>query len=457
MDKFIERGHARRAGGVENYFCILQRQRIYKNFVLIGRFNEPISKDLISYALRKLLLSYPILACSIVTTDYSDLTVPRPDHDYVKVMDMITLQDVMMDLPQEIVNCKDTEQQLKLLNDITWEYGDETPLWKLAMLDDRTLCYISNHILSDGTTAKNLFDKLQQLFNEYDPSSTELPPYIVDYSADFQSIPPLPTAIDGLLNYTPPLSFLPGYLLNVLTIRTLCFKGKTSTRDDTHSYRVIRVDSKHVESIRKKLKEHNVTLTPYLLTAALNAMYTNVLKDTWLGLMDVVIPCNSRQFLPDNKRLQDSQLFGSITAGSHLWYPPLKQLSWANINYTNGIFQYCRAARHYLYGMGILFTDFMTKRTNLDKLIGDATMNQTRGGLNFSNIGVIPQYPSEKYSLEDVIFAKNSHGTINAFSLSACSTSNGQTLVFTMADGTVPKEKFDQIATTLEANILSFA
>lgn len=457
LEDFIARGHARRAGGVENYFCILQRQRIYKNFALVTRFNKAVNDPaLLSYALRSLLLSYPILASSIVTSDYSDLSVPRPEHDFVKVMDKIHLDDVMMTLPREILECDDHNRQLALLNDITWKYGDETPLWKLAFLDEQTLCYISNHCLSDGTTAKNLILKLEKLFNEA-PADLVSQECLLNYAVDYNQIAKLPPPADKIIDYSPPLlSFLPSYLLNVKIIELLSYSKVVSNRSNTHSYRVIHIDPLTLSNMRSKLQNHGVTVTPFVLNAALNSMYQAILQNTWFGIMDVVIPCDARQFVPSGYDDTDSLTFGAITAGCRHWYPPIKNLSWKSILYTNRFFQMCKRTKLYLYGLGLLIADFTAKRQNLDKLIDAANMNKKRTGLVFSNIGVFHSMNTEaEYQIEDVIFSKNSQGTISTFSMSSCTTQNGMNLVLTMVDGTATQEEFDKIALVLEANIKS--
>jgi alcohol O-acetyltransferase len=449
LDQFIERGHARRAGGVENYFCILQRQKIYKNFALVTKFNKPLSKELLSGPLRELMLKYPILASSIATTDYSDLSKPRPLHDYVKVINTITLEDVFMDLPTEIKECKDKAEQLALFNEITWKYGDEISLWQLMFLDEYTLVYLSNHVLSDGTSAKFFVSKLQHLLNQKLLSTKTL----INYEKDWEKIPQLPPPIESIISYSPPLSFLPGYFLNLGILSKLCFSGISAHRDDKHSYRIIHLNFSKLSKLMTKLRENAVTMTPYIVNSAMNSMYQTVLKLSWLKLMDVVIPCDSRQFLPPGYD-RDLMSFGSITGGSHYWYYPVKTQSWGSISYINKFFQYCKESKVYLYGLGILISDFLTWRTNLDKTIETATVNVPRSGLNYSNIGVIPQEEGE-YEIEDVIFTKNAQGCINSFSMSSCSTKNGMNIVMTMAKGTVTEKEFDLISTIFEANIMS--
>jgi hypothetical protein len=449
LGEFIKRGHARRAGAVENLHIISQRQKLYKNFALVARFNKLLSKDLLSGSLRQLMLHYPVLATSVVKADYPDLNIPRPLHDYIKVMDNVYVDDMFIDIPSEIKECENKGEQLSLLNDITWTYGDETPLWKLGFLDDYTLVYLSNHVLSDGTSAKFFVSKLQQLLN------TGVTPcdVLVDYDQDWEIMPHLPPPVESIVDYTPPWSFTAGFFLTSNIIKRFCFTGVAADRNNEHSYRLIRLDSSKLQKLLTNLRANGVTMTPYIVNCALNAMYQTVLNQSWLKLMDVVVPCDSRQYLPQSYN-RDSLSFGSMIGIAQFWFLPVKAQSWGSISYVNKIFQYCRDSRAYLYGASKFINDSVKEKINLDKARVNSTIGVPRSGLNYSNIGVIPQEEGE-YEIEDVIFSKNAQGCMNSFSMSSCSTKYGMNIVITMTRGTTTEKEFDLIATILETNILS--
>jgi hypothetical protein len=139
---------------------------------------------------------------------------------------------------------------------------------------------------------------------------------------------------------------------------------------------------------------------------------------------------------------------------AQLWFFPVKTQSWGSVSYVNKIFQYCRNSRAYLDGASIFISDSLKAKINLDKARIDETIGAPRTGLNYSNIGVIPQQYGE-YEIEDVIFSKNAQGCLNSFRMSSCSTKNGMNIVMTMTKGTSTEKEFTLIARILESNILS--
>jgi alcohol O-acetyltransferase len=237
------------------------------------------------------MLHYPVLAVSVITSDCSNLSKPRPLHDYIKVMNKICVDDIFINISSEIRGCKDKGIQLALLNDITWGFGDETSLWKLGFLDDYTLVYLSNRVLSDGTFAKFFASKIQNLLNQ------ELTPFdvLLDYDHDWKSMPHLPPPVEYLLDYTARWFFLPRFLLSANIIKWFCFRGVKSGRENEHSYRLIHVDSSKLSKLLTNLRANGAIMTPFIVSCALNAMYQTVLKKSWLKLMDVVVPCDSCQ------------------------------------------------------------------------------------------------------------------------------------------------------------------
>lgn len=458
LEEFVSRGHARRGGRVENYFCLLKRRDIYKNFSIVARFNKPVNdRALLFTCLRQLILQYPILAASVVTTDRSDLSKPVPDNDYIKVMNTLRLDDVLMDLPASVQKTETMEGKLAELNKIDWKYGNETPLWKISFIDPQTLVYISNHVCSDGMTGKNFIKELSNLFNTVSlPSDLDTNGYLLHYVSDYTKLPQLPPPIEKVVNYSPPLSFFPSYFWNLITIKFMCTLGIVSKREDTHSYRIVNIPSKTLTALLANLKPKGITLSPYINSAWVQAFQEVLLKDSYLGLTDVSIPCDSRQFIEPGVDT-DIYKFGSNTGGNHFYHRFQKEHNWSSVQYFNGFFQWCKRQQNFLYGLGMITSEVIMKNANFDKIIDEAVIGVDRTGTVISNIGVI-RTREDKYEVEDLLFSKNSGGTQFSFSLGIVSTKHsGMNCVITMCDGAATPDQFDQIVKRFKENIIKLA
>lgn len=99
--KKLERGHARRAGYVEEVLLMEHRQKLYSNFVVHGELKSAASELQLAHALRALFLRYPILATTIIPEYWNEKETyytseafynkPGLAEDYVSVVDQLKL------------------------------------------------------------------------------------------------------------------------------------------------------------------------------------------------------------------------------------------------------------------------------------------------------------------------------------------------------------------------------
>lgn len=464
LEEMLEAGHARRMGHIENYFAILQRQKLYKTFSVVARFNTKVNnKALLFHALRPLLLKYSTLAATVVDTDYSDTTIPRPIHDYIKVIDLLRLKDFLYELPEEAKSLKD-DDLLRELNNIELPYADGNVLWKLAFLDDNTIVYISNHCLSDGITAKNL---LQDLENEFERlASEDLPDadydskILLNYNSDKQQLAKLPPALDTHVKYAPPFWYFPEYLFNFFFIRFLCFNSGVVKPTDQHQYKTINLSSNEVSALKQRLKENEsdkkITLTPFIQAAWLNAQYNSgIFDNSYFKIADFSIPCNARQYLPSGTD-QDQFKYGANTSGAHKFFTPVKKLTWAIVGQYNSYIKYLFQTRRFLYNMGILTMEAIAKTKNLDKIVRESFFGVQRGNTLFSNLGLVQDSNNERYRIQDIKFSQNAGALIFNFSIcSVASIAGGMNIVVSMAENAVPEKSFDLIMENFRHNLLT--
>lgn len=230
----IEHGHMRRMGHLENYFALLQRQELYANFIIGCKLNRGISYAELAAALRVVVLANPIMVHTIVPpegvtdikgyyTSKEYLSKPRPEHDYMAVLDKVDLSDVVINEQSEYRNiiekaevqfrmddCVVTPALSELLSQICIPaYSPDKPNWRLLCLrngdDDRfdTIIFISNHCCADAMTGINLFRDIAKAINAGVEPSEDL--VVVDYSRDQSKMGKIPAPINERVNYVPSL------------------------------------------------------------------------------------------------------------------------------------------------------------------------------------------------------------------------------------------------------------
>ncbi|CCH41198.1 Alcohol O-acetyltransferase 1 [Wickerhamomyces ciferrii] len=464
----INNGHARRMGDMENYFGLLQRQKLFKTFAVLVKFNQKINyNDILKKSLRDLFLKYPILACSILDTDYSDLTKPNPIHDYIYTLPKIQLNDILYELPQHIKDSKDdNETLLSKINDIALPYAQGNTLWKLAILDDYTMVYLSNHCLSDGITGKNVIQDLSNLFEQYlkEPIvSSGLNKDIINYALDKHQMNKLPVPLDSLVSYKPPISYFFEFGYNLMVFKFLSFKKNVVQRDDKHIYKILNIPANHVSNIKKQLLNHHqsgasdekLTITPFIETSWLNAQYkAGLFKDTWFGLSDVTIPCDARKYLPSDID-NDEFKFGSNVGASHKFFHPVKKFNLENLKYHNEYSKYLFKTKRYLYDLGMMSLNQIQQFKNLDQLIIDSYIGQPRGNTLISNIGIINDSNNGELKVENCYFAQHSRNVFNFYLCVSSCKNGGINILITMVENTTSKENFEEIVEKFHENLLN--
>ncbi len=463
LQEMISNGHARRMGHIENYFGIAQRQKLYKTFAVIAKFNTKVNdKALLFHALRPLLLKYPTLACTIVDTDYSDTTIPRPIHDFIKVIDVLKLKDFLYELPQEIKGLKQDDPELfAKLNEIVLPYADGNTLWKLAFLDDYTMVYITNHCLSDGISAKNLLQDLENEFERLSPDDDGEDyesKILLNYNSDKSILGKLPPSIDSIVSYKTPWWYIPEYIYNQFVINYLSFASGVVERSDTHIYKQVHIPPKDLEIIRQRLKDNEadrkITLTPFIQAAWLNAQYQAGIFNNFTQVSDVSLPCNTRQYLPSGYDL-DAFKYGANTSGSRKFFTPVKKLTWSIVDYFNSYYKYLFKTKRFLYNMGIMTLEIVFKNQNMDKIISESYFGQPRGNTVFSNIGLVHDSNNKKYRISDVHFSQSPGSLVFTFAMNTVSSvDGGLNIVLAMAEKTISKEKFEFIVEKFKENLL---
>lgn len=437
----IARGHARRMGHLENYFALLQRQKLYTNFTMYYELNKSLKLTDLTRSLRELILNYPILATTIVPKGYPNhtefyesdqyLNEPYPKHDFIKILDELKINDVIINEQQEYQDIltkiknqylidgeKVTSELTVLVNSIILPiYQLDKLNWRILILDDykknndqsfRKIVYISNHCNSDAMTSYNLVNELLKILNKENISNNEFTinqdGLIFNYKKDFEKMSKLPPPITDLVNYKPTIKSIPQFVISALIKKYLNYKSPPSVitkrlyqNGQLHLDSNVKPNYHHwlnltpgeLGNLRQVIKSKNCSITGFLQTILFFTLKKDGKFDNrpWDQLgFDISIPNDTRKLLPPDEL--NNFKFGSNVGGTHYSFSiaflqPKK--FWSMCEYYTKVIQ----TGDYLIGLGSIMVGPIVNKVNIDKLISDSYLGNRRGGIILSNIGML--------------------------------------------------------------------
>lgn len=510
-NKLVDRGHARRMGNIENYFALWQRQELYNTFHVYGEINKPINKLELGNALRPILMKNPLLLHYIVPKHYPNhekyytseeyMIKPCPINDYIRVLDSIDLEDIVINYQREyneITNkiideyrksgYKFTSDLIGLTCTINIHICDPTkPSWRLLCLPQEgndtswsKFIYITNHCGSDGTSGVNLIHDISKEMNKKNSIQvTEIDgkTNLVTYANDYKNISKLAIPFTDRIEYRPALHKLPSFFARSLIKSKLVYTspGAIPTRRDDKVQtfdRLLNFTTDEVETIKVCIKENihkNATLTPFLQACLLISMYKfgEVFQNRWNEWgIDLALPTNERKSLPDDEEIREAYRYGPNVGGIHYFYlissfnirneektkfwTLVKNFyEWYQTGYKNG---------DALIGFGVLISDFVVNNKNMDTVICDDLLKNRRGGVLLSNVGFFPQDKEKEYFVNDLVFGQAPGAMRFTFGVNICSTNvKGMNIAMgAVKDALKDDKSFGQLCTEFRRTISNF-
>lgn len=516
-EDILERGHARRMGHLENYFALLQRQDLYGNFTTYCEFESYVDIETLVPILREIFFQNPILVHTIIPKNYPNheefylseqyLEKPYPEHDYIKIIPHLGLNDIIINKQEEYKDVVDSI--IKRFNDdacqITCSLTEmisniripiclpNRPNWRLLILFDQKtprrfkhIVYISNHCSSDAMSGINIFKDINKglavlgkeatnistdtIDNDYGVNNNSRSLEIYDYDKDYTKFKRLAIPITERVDYRPNWIAMGKLMVTSMIMKYLVYKFKDSEtkrikedRRENFHYN-INIGWDQVQQLKTNLQRHKSSMTGFLqacLFIVLNEL--GVFKDRrWNEMgVDISIPNDHRKSLP-KELVEEQYKYGANVAGSHYSFliSSIKRNQiWELSQYYTEVIQNA----DYNVGLGALMLDFVYKNQNVDKIITDSYLGNQRGGIILSNIGLHTDESGnnkgeddEKETfaggIKDLKFIQNV-GTLG-FSLvvNVCSTKkSGMNVCVSGIEGTIgDREKFNATFKELE-------
>lgn len=230
---------------------------VYRSFNVSAVYSKELTIPGLKYALRQTLLKYPILACNIKKTS-SDCYYTPVDIKFLDVIERPSNFDSI------------NEDFLKYINGHKFTLYSSKPLFKLYLVDDKTLTVVLEHTISDGLVGPYFHESILHYLAE----EKELHSDLIVTKSELYNIsltPPIDLFMKNPLD--PKEITADGALKNVVNFKTPFLPDSNeelwpgrfpTTRDSSIAFKFLKLTPLEVDLMVKKCRSYNVTITSYI-------------------------------------------------------------------------------------------------------------------------------------------------------------------------------------------------
>lgn len=338
--------HTRRPGTLERWYICRSVGQFYRNFNVTGRFNHYVSPEMLSNALRALILKYPCFASSVFRDADLDAAedVARNGFNFqLGPLPYIIFEDAVE--YRKWNGLFDGAFFLEL-DDVSLPLNADTPTWKVVVFElekSQYFLFLNNHVFFDGYSAAHFFEDLTRELAYVDPS-TAFRNVLFDYNADKTVLPPLNPKSETLVDV---YRLLVAYFLNMvfweLCPRSLAtflisffnpwmpnlyrnpyFEFKEVSIHRKPSFRALLFLPQEVDTVIGFCRRNETTMTAFFTAVALSALqsemfpYTSDKEHT----TTTVVVLQGRRYYP---QLLDKLRYGLFVSGPELFFRPISR------------------------------------------------------------------------------------------------------------------------------------
>lgn len=354
----MKESHKRAPGFFERQYICRNTKRYYNNFNVTCQYSNRISPQLLSHALRRLIIDQPTFVLNFFRlgehTNIDDAVANG--HNY-EVRPVSSIKYV------DIVDFRAFDGEfdggcLEEMNKLAVPMNEENlPLWRVIVWESHNdvqyVSFVCDHALFDGTSALQFHRDLIKVLSVLSRQRMLLHTLdaLFDYEQD-QTF--LPEIIDDALENRVNLYHRPFvHKLWLLLQRTVgarlsnwsafvlsLFRGKVHSGPTTemfaykpgavglvHRYKIINFTPDDFSKILSYCRNEDLTLTPYILTIATRCLERTVFSNVKPGDYGTVskISINGRRFYL--QKAQESIKYGVCVATMPINLPPLSRFS----------------------------------------------------------------------------------------------------------------------------------
>jgi hypothetical protein len=350
--------HKRAPGFFERQYICRNTKQYYNNFNVTCQYDNPISPQLLSHALKRLILDQPSFVLNFFRLgEYATVDDAIANgHNYeVRPVSCIKFADVV---DFRTTDCEFDEKCLEEMNKLTIPMNEnDLPLWRVIVWESHNdvqyVSFVCDHALFDGTSALQFHRDLIKLLSILSRQRMLL--HMLDTLFDYeQDQALLPDVIDDALENRVDLYHRPFmhkiwlWLQRIIGARlskwrafvlsffekkvhsgpiTETFAYKPGAVGLVHKYKIINFTSDECTKILSYCKSEGLTLTPYILAIATRCLERNVFPHVKPGEYGTIskISVNGRRYYLQKD--QESLKYGVCVATTPISLPPLSRFS----------------------------------------------------------------------------------------------------------------------------------
>lgn len=317
--------HQRRPGPCEQVFLCRVVEGYYRNFHISARYNQNVTREALSQALRKVILKRPFLAVNFFRDEGHS---PAEDfktsgkHFMIKPLAEMAFLDVVEYFKWD---GDISEAFFEHLDKIRMPVETKQPAWRLLVFDMdgfQTIVFLNNHSLLDGMSGANFHDDLVHELAQMgpDPAFSE---NLFSYKQDSAQLPPLMPPCEKFTDIrsvttlcfirTACSVYLPQWLQKLCTsitpgapnlFKNPIFRYMPSVAGVPTFYKLVHFTPAETKRIVEYTRRNGYTLTPLVTAVALSALqkevYLLVSSSTVFSSMVYVIT-EGRRYFPQYK------------------------------------------------------------------------------------------------------------------------------------------------------------
>ena len=407
---------SRPLSGFEHFFRSRTASDFYTNFQVTATYSLPLSLSTIYHGLRGLLLQYPIFASNVVK---------RSDDCYFEPIAPATLKDILtiVDDDSFLTDGVVNEKYLKFINLIRFSFYDNSPLFKLYLVDGIHLTVVLEHTIADGLVGpyfhQIFLDKV--LSKGVEDATVTWDSEVFNFQRDMDLLGSLPAPID---DYLPPytIDYGPTVDKNIPLSHPSKWPGRfASDYNVPIAFKLIHITPEQVGRILSKCKLEKVSLTSYLQIIH-SMIIGNVIGQDHYSSQRVAI--SLRRFIDPEKILTPYYVASAAHSGLAMNLPPITEFTW---DLVREVYSYLQ---QYVNNNKLLntFTGFYNVYDKLEDNRNFFAQNMDKDradSVKLSNLGLIKFPQTGKLTVTNLVFAQDVMAFSTDFMLNAISTETG--------------------------------
>ncbi|KAI5953515.1 hypothetical protein KGF54_002887 [Candida jiufengensis] len=420
---------------LEKYYICRGSEKFYSNFNISVKYDQPITKNQLSAALRSLILKNSWFIHNFFKVDEKDSKVENYNNWKLKYLEQIKFRDVVT--TQNIQ--KFNESTLEYLNGLTLNHNTKETLWKIILFKedsgDQWLTVYVDHSMFDGLSLvqfhKDLAKEISLVGNPKEVVET-----LFDLEKDLEHLPSKPMVASEVATdlYYPTYTkvwnhYLSKYVPGYATVSNWLYPANTNPplfhspspvkKDLTTKYKLLKFSPEQMSKMIKFCKTERVTFTAYMDVMFIKALQNSIFKDydpTQQFSTHSFIAINGRRYYGEDIR---NFKFGTMVTGIHIKTPPvineIDAMKHLNVELNKEI-----KSRSYFKDIGMmkyvnLFNYFQSK-------IGAINTSSTFG---ISNLGKVATNKDVPIQFKDIVFSANA-GVMYGLVLNTITLPNGE-------------------------------